>query len=114
RQSADSLEFAEAAQIFGSRLAREGPRPQRPCDLADIEIAAGIGAHAVRADEAGRAQARMRIAEPAQQFALVVDDADPRPEVRAFQVDCHRWAELADIADRVPGIVHVEAAWAVQ
>ena len=56
----------------------------------------------------------MRIAEAAQQLALVIDDADPRPEIRALQVDRHRRAELADIADRVAGVVHVEAARAVQ
>src|SRR5207248_7209790 len=114
RKSVDFLEFAEAAQILWPRFAREGPRPQCPCDLADIEITAGIDAHPVRADEPGRRQARMRVAEPAQQFALVVDDADPGPQVRALQIDRHRRPQLADIADRMPGIIHVKAARAVQ
>src|ERR1700730_17731983 len=68
----------------------------------------------MRADEPGRPEARMRIAESAQQLALVVEDTNPRPEVRALQINRHRRAELADIADRVPGIVHVEAAGAMQ
>src|ERR1700730_8248080 len=113
-KSADFLELAEAAQLLGPRFAGEGPRPQGPRDLADIEVAAGIGAHAVRADEAGRRQARMRIAKPAQQLALMVDDADPRPQIRALQIDRHRRTEFADIADRVTGIIHIEAARAVQ
>src|ERR1700737_4433782 len=102
-KSADFLELAEAAQILGPRLAREGPRPQGPRDLTDIEVAAGIRTHAVRADEPGRRQARMRIAKPAQQFALVVDDADPRPQIRALQIDRHRRPELAVIEARVRG-----------
>src|ERR1700730_8395666 len=56
----------------------------------------------------------MRIAKPTQEFALVVDDADARPEVRTLQVDGHRRTKLPDIADRVTGIVHVKPARAMQ
>src|ERR1700730_8974868 len=56
----------------------------------------------------------MRIAKPAQELALVVDDADAWPEVRALQVDGHRRTKLPDVADRVTGIVHVKPARAMQ
>src|SRR5947208_10227949 len=68
----------------------------------------------MRADKAGRPQARMRIAKPAQELALVVDDADPGAQIWALQVDPHGGPELADIADRVARIVHVKSTWAMQ
>src|SRR5207249_2311290 len=114
RFSVHLLELPEATQILRPGFARKSARPQCPGDLADIEVATRIDAHAVRADEPGRPQAGMRVAKPAQELALVVDDTDARPQVRALQVDPHRGPELADIADRMTSIVHVEAARAVQ
>ena len=56
----------------------------------------------------------MRIADARQQIAAVIDDADPRPEIGDVAVDRLNRAELADIADRVTDIIHVEAARPVQ
>src|ERR1700746_2533929 len=108
------FELSEAARFLRPWFARECAWPQGPGDLADIEVAVRIRAHAVRTDEACWPEARMGIANPTQQLALVVDDATARPEVRALEVDCHGRTELADIANRVAGIVHVKPAWAVQ
>src|SRR5262245_41508920 len=54
----------------------------------------------------------MRIAKPAQQLALIVDHADPQPEVQALDPD--RGAELAEIADRATRLVHIESARTMQ
>ena len=89
-------------------------RPLGPRDLADIEIAARIDAEPVRAEKRGRRGAGVHVAKARQQLALVVDDADPRAEVRAVPVDRLHRPEFADIADRVADIVHVEPARPVQ
>ena len=89
-------------------------RPLRPRHLADIEVAARVDGEAVRPEKRGRRGAGMHVAKARQQLALVVDDADPRAEIRAVAVDRLHRAELADIADRVAGIVHVEPARPVQ
>src|ERR1700674_980838 len=110
----DFFELPEAAQILRSGLAREGPWPQCPGDLSHINVAPRVDTHAMRADERRRPEAGMGVAEPREELPLVVDDADARPQIRALEVDCHGRPELADIADRVTGIVHVEAARPVQ
>src|SRR6266851_5911848 len=110
----DFFELPEAAQILRSGLAREGPGPECPGDLSHIDIASRVDTHAMRADERRRPEAGMGVAEPRQELALVVDDADPRPEIRALEVDPHGRPQLADIADRVTSIVHIEAARPVQ
>src|SRR4029077_20806005 len=56
----------------------------------------------------------VHVAKTRQQITPVVDDADPGAEVRAVAVDRLDRPELANVADRVAGIVHVEAARAVQ
>src|SRR5207244_4123019 len=78
RFSVHLLELPETTEILRPGFARESARPQCPGDLADIEVATRIDAHAVRADEPGRPEARMRVAKPAQEFTLVVDDTDAR------------------------------------
>src|SRR5260221_11077140 len=110
----DFFELPEAAQILRSGLVREGPWPQCPGDLSHINIASRIDTHAVRTDESRRPEAGMGVAEPRQELPLVVDDADPGPQIRALEVDRHGWPELADIPDRLTGIVHIEAARPVQ
>src|SRR5712691_2134828 len=92
------------------RLAREEAWPQGPAHLADIEVAARIDGEAVRPDKRGRFGPGERVADPRQQLALVVDDADPRPEIGVEAVD----RELADIADRAVRVGHVETAGPVQ
>src|SRR2546429_643207 len=56
----------------------------------------------------------MRIAKTRQQVALIVDDADPRPEIGAVAVDWLHRAKLADVADRPVRIRHKDPARAVQ
>src|SRR6516164_6984268 len=62
----------------------------------------------------GSAPAGVRIADPRQKLTLVIDDADPRPEIWRVAVHRHPRAKFADIADRMVGIGHVEPARAVQ
>src|SRR6516165_9762429 len=92
------------------RLAREQPRPQGPAHLADIKIAAGIDRQTMRPDERGRRRAGKRVADARQQLALIVDNANPWPEIGVEAVD----RKLADIADRAMSVRHEEPAWAVQ
>src|SRR3954468_19286287 len=56
----------------------------------------------------------MWIAKARQQLAPVVDDADPRAEIRAVQVYCHGGTQLADIADRLMSVRHEEPARPMQ
>src|SRR5215469_6676716 len=112
--SMELFKFPQAPQIFGPRLVRERRRPQGPGDFPDIKVASRVNAHSVRTDECRGSQPSMCIAKAAQQSALMVDDADARPEIGAVAVDRHRRPEFADVADRVPEIIHVEAARPVQ
>jgi len=56
----------------------------------------------------------MRIADPRQEITLVIDDADPRPEIRGIAVHRHTRAKLTNIAHRMMAVGHVETTWAVQ
>ena len=77
-RSAHPLVFLQRADVVGARLVREELRPLRPRHLADIEVAAAVDGQPVRAEKRGRRGPGMHVAEPRQQLALIVDDADPR------------------------------------
>src|SRR5438067_6842263 len=96
------LVFLQRADMSRPRRVEE-LRPLRPRHLADIEIAARINGEAVRTEKRGRGGAGMRVAEARQQLALVIDDADPRPEIRAVAVDPHNRPQFADVANPVAG-----------
>ena len=68
----------------------------------------------MRPEKRGRRGAGVHVAKAGQQLALVVDDADAGAEVRTVAVDRLHRSELADIADRVTSVVHVEATGPVQ
>src|SRR5580704_7574776 len=108
------LIFLQRADVSRPRRVRIELRPLRPRDFADIEVAARIDAEPVRPEKRGRRGAGVHVAKARQQLALIVDDADPGPEVRAVAVDRLHRPELADIADRMTGIIHVEPAGPVQ
>src|SRR5277367_4394742 len=80
-RSADALVFLQRADVIGPRLVRIELRPLRPRHLANIKIAARVHGHAVRAEERGGRRTGMPIAKTRQEIALVVDDADPWPEI---------------------------------
>src|SRR5207248_1950430 len=82
--------------------------------LADIEIAARVDGQAMRSEKRCRGGAGMRVAEARQKLSLVIDDADPRPEIGAVAVDTHHRPQFADVANRVPSVVHVQSARPVQ
>src|SRR5260221_13853858 len=81
--------FLDCPQIVGARLVGKQAGPQGPAHFADVKITAGVGGETVRPKERSRCLAGMRVAEAGQQLALVVDDANPRPEVGAVQIDGH-------------------------
>src|SRR5580700_4356866 len=108
------LVFLQRADVGRPRHVREELRPLRPRYLADIEVAVRVDRKPVRPEKRGRRGAGMRVAEARQQLTLMVDDADARTEVGAVAVDPHHRPELADITDRVPGVVHEQAAGPVQ
>src|SRR4051812_27998079 len=68
----------------------------------------------MRADEGSRRLTGMWIAKARQQLALVIDDADPRAEIGAVQVYCHRGTQLADVTNGLTGMRHEEPARPVQ
>src|SRR5205814_1394427 len=50
----------------------------------------------------------MRMPEPAQQFAVMAVDADPRPAIRQIDVDRHVGPDLADIKSAILARLHVQ------
>src|SRR5580692_10773419 len=96
-----ALVFLQRADVSRPRRVGVELRPLRPRDFTDIEVAARVDAKPVRAEKRGRRGAGVHVAEARQQFALVVDDADPGAKVRAVAVDRLYRAELTDIADRM-------------
>src|ERR1700730_11706055 len=109
-----ALVFLQRADVRRPRRVRIELRPLRPGYLADIEVATRVDAEPVRTEKCGRRRAGVHVTKARQQLTLVVDDADPGPEVRAVAVDRLHRPEFADIADRVAGIVHVQPARTVQ
>ena len=112
-RSAYLFEFPQGAYRLRAGLVGEETRPQCPADFADIDVAKRVDGHAVRAEKLCRPQPGVWIADPRQELALVIDDADPRPEI-GFAVYRRARTEFADIADRVLGVRHVEPARSVQ
>src|SRR6266851_491734 len=108
------LVFLQRADVVRTRRLREELRPLRPRHLADIEVAARVDGESVRPEKGGRRRPGMQIAEPRQELALIIDDADPRPEVRAMAVDRLHRTKFADIADRAVRIRHEDPARPVQ
>src|SRR4051812_29199609 len=101
------LVLLQRADVGRARHVREKLRPLRPGHLADIKIAARVDGEPVRPEKSGRRGAGMRVAKAGQQLALVVHDADPRAEIGAIAVDPHHRPQFSDIADGLPGVVHV-------
>src|SRR5262245_54333927 len=99
--SLDLLEFLQRAQVGGVRLARVDLRPGGPRDVADIDVAVAVDRETVRCEELAELGAGRRVAKAADQLALVVDDADPRPEIGDVAADRGGGTDLADIADRL-------------
>src|ERR1700720_618669 len=55
-----------------------------------------------------------RVAKAADQLAFMIDNTDPRPEIGNVAADGGRGSDLADVADRLVTVWHVETARAVQ
>src|SRR5216683_4116379 len=108
------LVFLQRADVVRTRRLREELRPLRPRHLADIEVAARVDGESVRPEKGGRRRPGMQIAEPRQELALIIDDADPRPEIGAVAVDRLHRTKFADIADRPVRIRHEDPARPVQ
>jgi hypothetical protein len=70
----------------------------------------GVDGQPVRPDERGQRPSGKRVADPRQQFALIVDDADPRPEIGVEAIN----RKFADIADWMANIIHVKPARPVE
>src|SRR5436190_21975345 len=96
------------------RLARVDLRPSRPRNFADIDVAVRVDGEAVRRQKLAGLGPGRRVAEAADQIALMIDDADPWAEIGNIAADRGRRADFADIADRLMAVRHVEAAGAVQ
>src|SRR5258707_9221557 len=75
--------FLDCPQIVGARLVGKQAGPQGPAHFADVKIATGVDGEAMWAEERSWRLAGMRVAEAGQQLALMVDDADARPEIGA-------------------------------
>src|SRR5271163_1021347 len=96
------------------RLARVDLRPGGPGNLADIDVAVPVDGEPVRRQKPPELGAGRRVAKPADQFALVVDDRDPRPEIGNVAADRSGGSHFADIANWLTAVGHVKAARAVQ
>src|ERR1700733_891555 len=112
--STDLPKFAQATHPVGDWLVREVLRPERARNLADVNVAARIGAQPMRTDIVGGPDARMLATDAREQIALVVDDRQPWPEVRVVAVGPRRRTEFADVADRAGAVRHEHAARAMQ
>ena len=55
-----------------------------------------------------------RVAKAADQFALMIENTDTRPEIGNITADGGCWADFADVADRLMTVWHVETARTVQ
>ena len=78
------------------------------------EYARVLEKDAVRRQELRRREPGMGIADPRQDVALVIEDAEPRPQIGSVAVDRHRRAELTDITERMVAVGHEQPARAVQ
>src|SRR4029077_12100169 len=95
--SADSHQFAQAAQAARRFRAGIDLRPGGIRHLSHIQIAAGIDREAMRGDELIEFLACSNIADAANQFSLVVHDADAWPEIGDLAVDRHGRSEFPDV-----------------
>ena len=95
-------------------LARVDLRPSGPGDLADINVAMPVAGEPVRRQELPQRSAGRGVAKPPDQLALVVDDADPGPEIGDVAADRGGRTDFTDIANRPVTVGHVHAAWPVQ
>src|SRR5215831_11246315 len=99
--SLDLFEFLQGAQIGGMRPARVDLRPGGPGDLADIDVAVPIDRQPVRRQKLAELGTGRGVAKPADQFALMVDDRNPRPEIGNVAADRCGGPHFADVADRL-------------
>jgi len=96
------------------RLAWVDLRPGSPRDLADIDVAVPVDREPVGCEKLAELGAGRGVAEAADQLALMVDDADPRPEIGNVAAYCGGRSDFADVANRLMAVGHVHPAWAVQ
>src|SRR5271170_2707686 len=89
-------------------------RPGGPRDLADIDVAVAVDRQPVRRQKLAELGPGRGVAEAADQLALMVDDADPWPEIGNVATDRGGRADFADVANRLVAIGHVHTARAVQ
>ena len=62
-------------------------RPRRPGNFTDIDVATRVDCEAVRRKELSEFGPCRRVAEAADQFALMIDNTDPRPEIGNITAD---------------------------
>src|SRR5581483_1701090 len=79
----------------------------RPRYFADVKIAARVEREAVRRDELPRRLAWADVAQARENFSLLRENAEARPEIRAVLVDRHAWPELSEVAERLAPGIHI-------
>ena len=100
--------------MVGSRRVGIDLRPCGPRNLADIHIASRVNGKSVRRQEFADLDSGRRLTKPADQLAVMIDNADARTEVGDITADRGGRANLADIKDRLAPVRHAQTARAVQ
>src|SRR5258708_26819657 len=91
------LELLQGAQELRHRHAGVGAGPVGVAHLADIDVALAVDGEAVRRQEAaGLLAGTMLAAQPRDQPALLVDDAEPRANLGVLAVDWHARSQFPD------------------
>ena len=96
------------------RLAGMIPSPARERDLADIQIAAGVDRDAVRRPERIHGRTEIRVVDPAEQRAVMRQNAEAGTDVRRVLVDGHAGTKFADITHRALAAGHAQSARPMQ
>ena len=100
--------------MVGSRRVGIDLRPGCPRYLADIDIASRVDSESMRRQELSELGSGRCLTKPADQLALIIDNADARAEVGDITADRGRRADLADIKDRFVAVRQAQPARTVQ
>src|SRR5439155_20087544 len=85
-----------------------------PGNHADINIVVRIDRKTMRRQELAKLGPCRRVAETTNQLALVVDDANPWPEIGDVAAYGSGRTDFADVEDRLMAVRHAEPAGAMQ